>query len=469
MFHRLLRLVVAATVSVSGAAVGTAGESQGAPTGTQQTTASVAGGEDVPSTPSQEILDAIAAPMLRALAEDALTRSPRIAAASADALAADQRAPQVKALPDPTALMTLFLLQPQTRVGPQQAMVSLSQKFPWFGKLQLKEQRAVVMAAASHTRVEALRLELLSEIRRLYYELAFLDREARVVQGDRAALNHFEEVARARYASGVGLDQAVVKLQAEITRDDVRLLEIATRRQAIEASVNALRDRPDGTRLTVSELPRLQAVELEPSALRARALENRPELAEAALVIQAAELEVELAKKDYKPDVTLGLSYTLVGKRSDTAGELIPPEGNGQDILAITGGLNLPLRRNRLAAGVEEAVDRRLAAERRQRTLITEIDGTLGDLTARIPLLVDQARLYERVLTVQAGESLQSAETAYASGTMGALDLLDAERVLLSVQIAVERVRADHAIAVARLESAIGAPLLGADTTGDAE
>jgi outer membrane protein TolC len=49
---------------------------------------------------------------------------------------------------------------------------------------------------------------------------------------------------------------------------------------------------------------------------------------------------------------------------------------------------------------------------------------------------------------------------------LNALDLLDAERVLLEVRTGTERARADLAIALARLEGAIGAPLAAA-TEGD--
>ena len=70
---------------------------------------------------------------------------------------------------------------------------------------------------------------------------------------------------------------------------------------------------------------------------------------------------------------------------------------------------------------------------------------------------------FERVLLIQAEQSLRSAESGYAAGNLNSLDLLDAERVLLEVRTGIERARTDHAIALARLEGAIGAPL---DTEG---
>jgi outer membrane protein TolC len=108
---------------------------------------------------------------------------------------------------------------------------------------------------------------------------------------------------------------------------------------------------------------------------------------------------------------------------------------------------------------VEEGVFNQLAAEEGHREVSTEIDGELGDLLHRIPLLIEQLKLYDGVLLVQARQSLSSAESAYAVGTVDALDLLDAERVLLGVRIAAERVRSDLAIAFAKLEGVIAGPM----------
>ena len=53
------------------------------------------------------------------------------------------------ALPDPMVTFTQAIRSVETRVGPQDNAVMLSQAFPWFGKLDLKGQMAVKAAAAA--------------------------------------------------------------------------------------------------------------------------------------------------------------------------------------------------------------------------------------------------------------------------------------------------------------------------------
>ncbi len=411
------------------------------------------------------IAAAVGDPALKALLADVLDRNPRLAAARAEAAAAAQRAPQAASLPDPMAGITLYLQTPETRVGPQQAMVSLSQRFPWFGKLDLREQAALYEAAAAAARVDAIRLELVTEARRLAYELAFLDAEEAIVREDADTLGHFEELARARYATGVGLGQSVVKIQAEITRDQTRLLGIDQQRAGLLAELNALRDRPETAASVSYQAPSSPPLDLDAEALRRAAATARPETAAARARISAAATRVELARKDSRPDLTAGLSYVMVGGRDDTAGRLNPPEDNGKDILGVSASVNLPVWRKRLAAGVEEATQRRLAAEESLRDVVTAIDRAVDDLVRRIPLIREELDLYEKVLLPQARESLNSALAGYSSGTLDALDLLDAERVLLQVRIAAARTRTDHAIAIARLEGAVAQPVANGDAS----
>jgi outer membrane protein TolC len=412
------------------------------------------------------VLDGIGDPELAELAREVLDRNPDLAAARQRAEAAERVAPQVRSLPDPMAGLTAFLLTPETRVGPQNVMVSLSQRFPWFGKLDLRARRALYQAAAAHAEAESKALDLVTETRRLAYELSFLDEWREIVRTDRITLERYEELANTRYAAGIGLGQSVIKIQAEITKDETRLLQIADRRAVVAAQLNALRDRPAGATLPTVALPEprdLSEPDSDPGTLLAelkrRAVAARPEIARADAEIAVAGTATDLADLERYPDVTVGLTYTQVGDREDEPGRVNPPPDDGDDILGLTASVNLPIWRDRIDAGIEEAMARRRATESSRRAVVAGIERSLGELTERLDLTWRQLRLFDDVLIIQAEESLSSAESAYTAGNLNALDLLDAERVLLDVRTSTARTRADWAIALARLEGAVGRPL----------
>jgi outer membrane protein TolC len=251
----------------------------------------------------------------------------------------------------------------------------------------------------------------------------------------------------------------VVKLQAEITRVDNQLIDIQERRAALVARLGGLRDRPLAELPVVVGLPLLRSIELDRREMESRTFGLRPELAAAAARIARAEALEQLAEKRFRPDFTVGLTYTAVEPRRDQPGRLQPPPGNGDDIFGLQGGLTLPVRRGKLRAGLEEAHELKRGAHEIQRAVRSRIAAELEELTDRIPLGWQQLRLLQDVLILQAEEALDSARAGYVAGTLNALDLLDAEHVLFGARTAVARAAADYAIYLARLEGVVGEPL----------
>ena len=408
---------------------------------------------------SQMLLEEVKDARLAGLLREVLDRNPGLAALEARVRSVAERPAQARSLPDPNASVTAYLETPETRVGPQKAALTLSQKFPWFGKRGLREQAAVHEGGAARARLESARLERLTKARVYYHEIGFLDTFAALTRSDRDTLQHFEELARARYASGIGLQHDVIKVQTEITRVETKLLRIAERRVRAVASLNALRNHREDAIIETVSLPDASRVVLDGIDLEEAAVKQRPEMERASAEIERAVTLVALARKDSEPDITFGVNYGFVGSRDDPAAGLASIEDDGQDILGISVGLNLPVRRARRAARVREAVEQRAAVEGQKEQLVAEIRRSVEELTARIPLIWSQLRLFDDVLVRQSEESLRSTVSAYATGSINALDLLDAERILLEAHTAGARARADYLIAVARLEGALARPL----------
>jgi outer membrane protein TolC len=420
--------------------------------------------------PSQVLLTSLEDPDLARLATEVLADHPPLAAAAAEARALRSRAPQVSAWPDPQVGSTLFLSPPETRVGAQRWMVSVSQRLPWLDRLDLDERSAVLAAEAAERRVEAMRLQILTRVRELWVELAFVDRQREILEELRDHLSQHEELARSRYSVGRGGDQGVVRLQAEITRAEQSLLDLDLGRVDLEAELAALTGaplgggvaRPGAADLAVlvpaPELIRALA-ERRLGSLAATALANRPEIEAQALEIARLELMEETAAIDGRPDVSVGLTYTLVEDRDDPAGRAAPPPDDGRDVFGLTASVRLPVWREVVAAGVAERTSRTAQARASRRALEDQIGRAVRREASRLPLLVRELSLVEDLLLVQAHESVTTAAAAYAAGQGGSLDLYEAEHMSFEARTAAARLRADLALAVARLEGALGAPL----------
>lgn len=393
---------------------------------------------------------------LRGLIEEALDRNPRVRESFLRYQAGLQRIPQVTSLPDPMLGVTQFARTPETRVGPQTTVLSLSQKFPWFGKLSDQGEVAAKGAAVLSELHQAYRAAVIQQVKLAYYDLAYIDRAIVITNEDEQLLGHYETLAQARYSQGVGLQQAVIKLQAEITRDRNRLQVLKRQRVDSEAALNTVRDQPAGTPIATIERLSPLDVQIDLDALYAVGRDARPEVKAAFLEIEKNEKRIHLAKRQYWPDLTLGASWGNVNGRHDLAGRLSPPEDNGKDVYSVAVGVNLPIFRRKYDAGVQEATETFGAAREAYREAVNEVGFSVRAVGFRIQTIEEQLALFEKALLPQAEQALQSTETAYATGTTGVLDLLDGERTLLEVRLGLARLETDYLKALADMERAIG-------------
>jgi outer membrane protein TolC len=395
-------------------------------------------------------------PQLGEYIQEALAHHPGVERALAKYRAALQKAPQVTALPDPMLNFTQFVRSVETRVGPQVNILNLKQKFPWFGKLELQGQIAVKDAVIEYQRYLALEREIISEVKQAYYELLYVDRALRITREDESLLDHYERQAQNRYASGDGLQQGVIKIQTELTRLLDRIELLSLQRDSIIARLNTLMDRPPETQLAVSDQANLPEVSLNLEELYDLGEYNRQELKASLADIEKGERKVELEKKDYWPDVTVGAGFINVQGREDAAGIAMPPPDDGKNAFNFSVGINIPIWRDKYRAGVVEATENLIASKKNFEEIRNNIEYSIRDQVLRLQTLREQIDLYDEVLIPQAEEALQSTESAYQTGQIRALDLLDSERFLLSSRLMRERYKIDYLKALAALERALG-------------
>lgn len=394
---------------------------------------------------------------LAAYIEQALERNPAVKQSLARYRAALQRLPQERSLPDPMFSVTQFARTPETRVGPQTTVVSVSQHFPWFGKLSDREKVAAKEAAALEQQHEAQKAEVVRQVKLAYYSLGYIDRAIEITEEDLALLQHYETLAQARYSQGMGLQQAVVKLQAEITRDRNRLKELQSRRVDAEAVLNTLMDYPARNPIAKVTQGTRPNVQIDYGALFEIGRTHRPEVLGALLLVERDDIRIQLAQLNYRPDFTLGASFGNVLGRSDAAGRFNPPEQNGKNTYSITFGMNIPIRRAKYDAAVQQATEEKTASGEGYRNTLNTVNSSVRSIGFSIVTLEEQIGLFERTLLPQAQQALLSSESAYSTGTLGVLDLLDSERVLLEVRLTLARLTSEYMKALAEMERTIGA------------
>jgi outer membrane protein TolC len=393
---------------------------------------------------------------LRDLVKTALKENPELKEAEAAWKASLMKARVVSALPDPNLAATAFLESVETRVGPQEAALILTQKLPWFGKLSAAGQAALEEALEKAWTWRSLQRETVRQVKKTFYDLVYLFDALKITDEDISTLRRYEDIALTRYGTGKGIQQNVVKVQSEASRLKERRIVLLRQREVARRRLARLAGTPLGrVELDFRDQPLpIAAVRLED--LYGKVRKNREELQARLHAVRSSREEVRLAKKQYWPDFNLGFNYIIVGDRDDPAGRLDPPEDNGKDGIGVLASINLPIWYHKLRAGVDEArlqeYRARAAYARQEDSVLFEVQDAYINLEG----LREQLDLYLHALIPQAELSLESSEAAYETGELTFLELLDSERFLLNVRYGYAKTKSDYLIAQADMERALG-------------
>lgn len=419
---------------------------------------------------------------LAALLVEADSANPRIVAAKRAADAAVARVPQAGALPDPTlgvGFMNVPMAGPGFGRDPMtMATIQLGSRFPWPGKLPLREEEARLQAEAARWEVERVRQEVRSEVKSLYYRVYFLDRALEVTGQNEALVGDFAELTASRYGVGTGAQPDVLKAQVERSRLGDQLVALREQRTGTVARLNALLARPADAPLPAIELPeevRVAALAREPGGgrfasaaladvlptsadgtgaaipqaadLERLALEHNPMIQAHVRRVAARERAVSLAGKAKLPDVSVSAAYS---QRS----------GFG-DFFNVMVSAPLPIfsGRKQDQAVLEEAA---VLAEHEamHHAMVNELNAEIASLTAEIRRARTQLVLLDDGILPQARTALSSSTASYQVGRMDFLTLLDAQVTLYQHELSYHRLLADFASNLAALERAVGTEVL---------
>lgn len=392
--------------------------------------------------------------VLEDLIEEALSVNPLVLAAENQWRAAMETIPQARAMPDPMLSYGHFFSSIETRLGPQRNKLSLSQRLPFFGKLSLKERIAGEQAFVFEEQFLQARLEVILQVKEAFYSLYWIDEAVAIAESEKDVLRRLATAARKKYAAGTAAQQDALKAQLEISKLTDRLLILGQGRRSAASQLNALLNRPPDTELDPVRQTSIPALTSDPDSLLAQAREARPELRRADRIIQKNSLHVELAKKNYWPDLNVMVDYFDIGSGSTTHPE------DGRNAWMASVGINIPLWRGKLRAAEAEAAIRLKASQDLRQDLHNNTSARIHELFTEIKMYEEQDRLYEHSLIPQAEQALRSAEIAYIAGKTDFLSILDAERMLIQLKTAFAKLTSDRGKSIARLERIVGNEIL---------
>jgi len=384
------------------------------------------------------------------LIREALKSNPEIHVAEARANASTHKIPQATSLADPMVMMgyenegtdSLYTFGRETKGMPADSrwMFSLSQMFPYPGKLALKGEMATRDAESLKAMADATKLATEVRVKELYYDLLLAYTNIDLLTDQTVLFSRMEDAALARYAAGMAPQQEVLMAQTEkymlLEREEMEKQKIQSLKAMLNASVgrDALSPlgRPEKPQNTINNYRLDELIKM--SHDRYPMIKSREKMA------NAAEAKVQMAKKEYYPDVTVGASYFA---RST----LFP------DMWNLTATMNIPIfYKTKQREGVLEAEASLLEARRNVEATKLMASSALRDNHAMLKTAENLMALYREGLIPKAYQDFELALSGYVTGKIEAITAITRLTSLIDYEFLYWRQFTDRQKAAARLD-----------------
>jgi outer membrane protein TolC len=386
---------------------------------------------------------------------EAVSTNPDLAAIQARARAMADIPAQKGALPDPTLSAAIANLPMDTFSTTQEPMtqmiIGLSQKLPFPGKLALQQQAAEFEGQAAGADVQEKRLQLVQDVKTVWWNLFYLDRALETVERNQELMRQFITITQTKYQVGNGLQQDVLLAQLELSKLFDLELAFNNTRQNEQSKMNALLDRPASQAINLS--PAVDKNLGQPAlfaTLQNRAVNSRPLLISQQKRLEASLARVALAEKAYYPDFMVGANY---GYRD---GE----NANGSsraDFVSLAVSINLPIFTTKKQDG---ALSQRRNEKTQQEFVIKnsvrQVEAAIARALADYKRFGEEVDLYEKGIIPQARQTVQSMQSGYQVNKVDFLNLLRSQSSLYNYETKYWQALSGAKQALARLAAAVG-------------
>ncbi len=384
---------------------------------------------------------------LKPLLEEARANNPEIKAFEERTRAREARAGAEGVLDDPTLKIEMEDLDKgrPLEIAPGNAMLTrytISQMFPFPGKLSLKEKIALKEALSARAELKAKELEVSAMVKESYYDYALVAESMDITREIKELLSYMSRIAEAKYATGQVSQQDMIRVQVETTMLTNEIISLEAEKGVAAARLKSLLGRPQDTPIgEPGKLPK-ELVAFNTEELIDTALGKNPDIRMIESEAEANELNVNLAKKNYYPDFMVGVAPIQRDGRFDSFDVML------QMNIPIWWGKYGSLSRE--ASSNARSMRAMLLAEKNRKGF--EVKGAAIQVEASERM----KSLYETSLLPQVALSFESALKNYQAGKIDFLSLLDTERELKRTRLEYIRTLSEYRKRIASLERIVG-------------
>jgi multidrug efflux system outer membrane protein len=320
----------------------------------------------------------------------------------------------------------------------------ISWEIDLWGKLRRSKEAARANLFGMAAYQQAVRINLINEIVSNYFNLLEFDNELKIVRENISLLQESLELVQNKMVAGTASGLVVAQAEAQLAqaKTQMPLLEMKIGENENYLSI-LLGEAPHAIRLGNGMLDQLNNIEILTPGIPSQLILRRPDIIQAEQTLVAANANIGVARAMMLPSLgvsgSLGSAFNPANLVYSALGNLVAPVFQG----------------GKLRQGVKKA-----KAQKEQMLYAYQL-AIINALKEVSTILLDYKKLGEIVQSQQT--TVNAAQTAfdlsnqlYNAGYASYLDVITAQQMLFSTQIALSQAQSDELTAIVNLYSSLG-------------
>lgn len=352
---------------------------------------------------------------------------------------------KVQVLPEPMIEFGYY----KKEMGEKENSLMFEQVFPYPGKLALMGEVEEQEVKMIEQELFATTLQKIAETKKDYYELFFINKRIEITNRTKEYLKIIENIANTMYSTGMMPQTDVLRIQQEVSMQEEKLIMLSAEKEKIIYHLiwYSLGLPSEAEKIKITIPKELEQTEIKSyEELQNIAIEKSPIIKMVEQEIEMKKKELELAKREFKPDFVV-------------SGEFMNPDKNFENY-NIKFGIMYPLYKNKKQKNAKiEAEKDLLSIKKKYESEKLELLFMLKEMYLMAESSAKNLKLYKTCIIPQANLTWQSSLANYKTGKIGFLMLLDNLMKLQDAELKYYELLKEYEQTVAEIERLVGGEL----------
>ncbi len=310
----------------------------------------------------------------------------------------------------------------------------------WLGKRAARQRAADAGLAGALAGMDETKVIVMAEVKGAFFQLLLAQQDAQLARENLKTVEDLVKLVGARVSTREAPKFELVKATVELQKSRKDLARADNALLVARAKLNTVTGKALGDSFAIQGEFEPVRAGLDLRILTDQARDRQPALRRQQKAVEQAEFTIEQERASRMPNVSVFGTY-----HRETGDE------------SVTAGLSVPLPiwyRRQGEIGAAMGAHRKAQAERAR--VQQELEQTITQHFQEMRTAQEQMQVFEQGFLYQSKEAFDIAQFSFRHGAASLLEVIDAQRVYRQTLLEYAQARADHSIALARLERAVG-------------